>query len=74
MKVIVNESKEPKEKEQVYPFIGMHRNNIIVLFSSMYTGIVLKPNRESVKLGTFSNNWDMADFIPYKGKVILSND
>jgi len=64
-------------KEMEFPFLGISKDSeTIVLFSGDGEGTIVYalPNTEdSSDLGKFSDCWDMEEFTPIIGKVILSN-
>ena len=62
-----------KEKSITYPFIGITRDGLIVLFSSEKCGITLR-GVGVFRRGEYSDNWGMSLFNPYQGTIELSND
>ena len=68
---IIEKEKEKEEAED--PIIMKNKdNNYLVLFYEKEKGIVLTENNV-YKIGCYSNNWYMPNFIPFNGKVILQN-
>jgi len=58
---------ESKEKEIEYPCLMIsHSTNRIVLFCENKCGVDLEN-------GNYSDFWEMYNFKPFKGKVILEN-
>ena len=68
-------SKNDENKDDFsYPFIGISRdyNGLIVLFTSVGSGVVLSGN-EGNKIGEYSTHWGMQFFDVFYGKIELSN-
>lgn len=49
-------------------------NNLIVLFNSRNSGMVVHPASQVNKMGSFYSSWGISTFEDYRGSVILSND
>ena len=70
----------PKKLSRSYPYLGRIKKgesvkiNIIVLFLGPRNGTVVHEDEYCHGLGTTSNSWMEADFIPFDGTVTLSND
>ena len=61
-------------EESVYPFLGITKENLVVLFREDSSGTVISPGeRECHKIGYYSNSWFMRDFTKYYGEVIMKS-
>ena len=70
MKVTVKD----KSSEIEYPCLMISDSGTIVLFREHENGVCLKQGNTFVKLGDYSNSWDMNVFNPFAGSVTLSNE
>ena len=65
--------KEEKDKKEInYPCLMQYNKEgdpFVVLFIGKSKGVVV-----SDCTCCYVDYWDMSDFIPYKGKVVLEND
>ena len=67
----------PKPKEQVkYPCLmkSLISGNILLFIANRTGYVVYIDPRSSANFWQYSNDWDMNNFEPYSGDVILSND
>jgi len=60
-----------KEIENEYPKMMISAEGRIVLFSDARTGMVIGGVDE---IGRYSDSWGTGFFVPFYGKVILSED
>jgi tyrosyl-tRNA synthetase len=60
--------------EEKYPFVGIHKDNkLIVFFTSNSVGYIIKTN-EKQKLFEFKDDWDMDNFKKFDGNIKLEYD
>ena len=66
----------PTNPVRKYPYLGVTKNNCVVLFREYKTGMVVKEGTyPSHTLGYYCNEWLEDDcFTPLVGMVELSND
>lgn len=70
--VKIKEVDSKLKKEKTYPWIGKSIvNNLIVLFSSMRTGVVLHSGATTWKLGKYLTSWDEEQFDAYTDEIVL---
>lgn len=69
MKVKFNENKVPDIK---FPWIGNNKFGVVVLFYDKNAGIALSET-DYYRVGDHTTTWNMEDFYPFEGEVILSN-
>lgn len=70
------ESNKCKEEESKYPYIGISTDGLdVVLFTKKKTGVVIYSNRKDhiSPIGYLCDGWYEQYFIPFKGKITLSN-
>lgn len=73
MKVTTQENN--KEQETKYPYIGIGKSKVIVLFYEDNKGICLDKGDSSVYyIGYYSTYWETSYFKPYNVKITLEND
>ena len=72
MKVTVNEMKEIE-----YPWLGIHQDGRVVLFSGVGIGTLIyypyEFNAKTYNTGFHNSNWFMGDFKEFKGTITLEN-
>ena len=72
MKVTVNE----RSKGSGYPWLAIHQDGRIVLFSGVGIGTLVYPyefGEKTYDAGFHSSNWFMGDFKEFKGTITLEN-
>jgi hypothetical protein len=55
-----------------YPYLGVFRNELVVLFIGTQTGIVVKGNSDFHN-GRYSTTWGENQFETFTGQITLSN-
>lgn len=71
MKVIVRKE-DPEIKEREYPYLGISSTKTIVLFNKLNEGICLES--PAYDMGYVTDHWIEADFEPFPGEIVLSNE
>ena len=69
IEVVLNVFEQKKEK---YPYLGVHENGAVVLFSSSETGTQINKNSFH-DAGCFKESWCEKNFKPLQGSITLSN-
>jgi tyrosyl-tRNA synthetase len=60
--------------EEKYPFIGIHKDNrLIVFFTSNNVGYIIRTNKQQ-KLFEYKDDWDMDNFKKFDGSIKLEYD
>ena len=63
------------KKEHTYPYIGISKQENIVLFTERKCGVLLaKGEKNTIPIGHYANNWTESDFEKFQGVVTLEND
>ena len=59
-------TKDEFQKERVYPYLGINKDSLVVLFNKERRGVVVHEGRgdrvPEGKIGTFSNRWNEGTF------------
>jgi hypothetical protein len=58
---------------KTYPYIGIHSNTLIVLFTSEQVGMVICKNESYYDIGQYRTDWIENDFTVCESSVILRN-
>lgn len=73
MKVEVNQKEVEPNLE--YPCLKISDAGLIVLFTSIETGIVIQPDKRNLyTVGQYGTDWMESKFTPFHGTITLSND
>lgn len=62
-----------REKEITYPCLMISREKAVVLFYRRDEGVCLKHSILE-EIGKYADYWDITQFKPFTGKVVLSNE
>lgn len=71
------QEKEICNEEKTYPYIGIDRKGLIVLFCNKQEGVILKKPEEQLynryKVGDYREDWVQGAFQVFDKEVVLSN-
>lgn len=65
--------KESKPKCK-YPYLGIYKDELVVLFSEEKTGVVVVGDGRANKIAYYSRDWAEEVFTPLKGEIVLTNE
>jgi hypothetical protein len=71
MKVIVNE--KAIKKESKYPYLGISKDGLIILFAKQQYGTVINKIEGNHSIGYHSDCWIEEGFELFHGEIVLSN-
>lgn len=66
--------KKADPKPRFYPYLGIAKDGLVVLFSSVGAGMVIVTGSSTYHIGSYMKAWDDRQFEPMLGKVVLSNE
>lgn len=61
------------ELKREYPYLGIHKNNFIVLFTGDSTGFVVVTNSILYNIGEYNKFWNEDNFEIFVGEITLKN-
>ena len=72
--ITVKISKKEEIKNKIdYPYLGINKDGLIVLFTEERTGVVLQ-NIVNYPIGHISDDWYESSFTPFENIIALQND
>jgi len=69
--MIKSEIKTNVKTERKYPYIGIDKDGVVILFTGPRTGTCLKCN---YGIGSYSEGWKENNCVPLNGEIILRNE
>lgn len=60
--------------EKSYPYLGMAKDDLLILFTSRNTGTVLHPGNCTHSIGTHSSSWMETQFDPFHGSIQIDSE